>query len=1453
MKKIALLLSFIFSITIIYAQAINNFPWHDDFSTHINGAGTQANGWSCSPNVSNQYSWRIIDGSTPSGNTGPLSGNGAAANDKYIYAEASTYNNGDIAYLLSPEFDIDATATSAEVSFYYYRYGSTIGDLEVDIYDGINYINLQTLSGEQQFTNNAAWIQSTIDLSAYIGQVVRIRFKGICGANFRSDIAIDDFEFNADVACPGTNNESVTNVTNSSVKLKWTESGNANSWDIEYGAAGFTQGTGTTIANLLSLSKVINGLSSSTDYEWYVHSNCVAGGMWSGPFAFTTHGNITVNVPWSEDLENMANIGNNIYPTGMAGNHYVSVSSVAPYFYAASGSKYLSPYGPYTKDTLYSPPINLVMNTSYDLSFKFRKKDNSSPRPSRMKIAISNSKTGTPFTYLKTIEANNIDDSYSQARVSYTPTTSEAVYFIIILEDYSGFQTFCLDDFKVETTPSCVPPYNYNDLVTGISTASFYWSQHGGANNWQIEYKRGADFTPGTGAADVSLNINGFPSTSTTGLIHDSYYYWYIRTDCGAGNSSDWMGRGVFKTDDGHLLGVSPSNGATSVPVTSRSFDWLDNDEADSYTISIGTAPGATDIVNNAACPISEYTYAFNWQTQTTYYWTVHTIYNGGNNTIINQERSFTTECSIINAFPFSTGFENGIPDDCWFIEDVNGVNGDWTQASSIVNFYSLPPHSGSFMAKFNSNTVAPGTSTRIYTPQLDFNALVNPEVNFWMFYEPTSSSANDRVQVQINAGAGWVNLGAPIARYGSGYGWINHYIDLSAYANQIVRIGFLGISDQGKQMYIDDILIHETPACREPYDLMGPYGSNYHSRSLQWKSPAGTNAWQIEYGFAGFAQGTGTIINTSSVSPYLLSGLLAGADYEWYIRTDCGGGLYSEWVGPDAFSTKKYEGTYNGKTTKCSPTYDRLDADGNIGAIAQYFYDKREFTVGTTGWYDMEVYFGNRDGQVHVYQTSFNPQSPAINWLGADDSNVPKVEKLYLTAGVTYIMVGVEESPISSGNMGSMTFKLYGAEEVSLPYYSDINGVAQEVSRNVPLTNGSSRVANYQCVDVNNYTHYYDDNGTPTDYSDDNILLSAKLNGNVIGEVGDGGFEVRLAGTSGVTLIQPATAPYVDDAGGWFVYNRYWKLTPTQQPTSPVNIRYYYNTADFAALQAAITNVGGTVPQTQIKTAFFKINSITGNYSPNPENGHSGVPLATSYNSDGCWIYENGLTADTNSWMLGNYGGAFYSEFKVGHFSGGGGGASPQDDNGSPLPLSLSSFYGYENGDANIIKWETVTEENTQEFSIERSDDNYNFISIAKLNAAGNSNVLLKYSALDTDPTETAYYRLRTTDFDGSFNLSSTIVVKRDAEKSALQIKQLFPNPTSGSLTVLFNSAMACNVKIEVNNMLGEIMLQKNVQCQVGGNEIGLDLIDLNSGVYLVSIENNESRVVSRVILNTK
>lgn len=104
--------------------------------------------------------------------------------------------------------------------------------------------------------------------------------------------------------CPQPNNLETNNITDSSAELSWTENGTATTWDIEWGLYGFIP-TGTpTISGVTANHYPLTELVGSTQYQFYVRSDCGGGDVsfWTGPFSFTTT-QIPATLPYIEDFE----------------------------------------------------------------------------------------------------------------------------------------------------------------------------------------------------------------------------------------------------------------------------------------------------------------------------------------------------------------------------------------------------------------------------------------------------------------------------------------------------------------------------------------------------------------------------------------------------------------------------------------------------------------------------------------------------------------------------------------------------------------------------------------------------------------------------------------------------------------------------------------------------------------------------------------------------------------------------------------------------------------------------------------------------------------------------------------------------------------------------------------------------------------------------------------------
>jgi len=90
--------------------------------------------------------------------------------------------------------------------------------------------------------------------------------------------------------CPQPTNLSLATSSLTSATIQWTAGGTETQWQIEYGPAGFTPGTGTFLTTTTNPT-TINGLTSYSFYQAYVRGICTPGdsSYWAGTISWNTY------------------------------------------------------------------------------------------------------------------------------------------------------------------------------------------------------------------------------------------------------------------------------------------------------------------------------------------------------------------------------------------------------------------------------------------------------------------------------------------------------------------------------------------------------------------------------------------------------------------------------------------------------------------------------------------------------------------------------------------------------------------------------------------------------------------------------------------------------------------------------------------------------------------------------------------------------------------------------------------------------------------------------------------------------------------------------------------------------------------------------------------------------------------------------------------------------------
>ncbi len=132
---------------------------------------------------------------TPSSITGPEcpAVGAASTNEEFIFLESSSALTGEV-HCMSTVIDLTAESAPLELSFWYYMFGSNIGELTVNVNGG----NVFTAGpGQIQTGQFDPWLQGSANLDAFAGSVITLQIcmeEGSGASTFRGDISIDHIQ-----------------------------------------------------------------------------------------------------------------------------------------------------------------------------------------------------------------------------------------------------------------------------------------------------------------------------------------------------------------------------------------------------------------------------------------------------------------------------------------------------------------------------------------------------------------------------------------------------------------------------------------------------------------------------------------------------------------------------------------------------------------------------------------------------------------------------------------------------------------------------------------------------------------------------------------------------------------------------------------------------------------------------------------------------------------------------------------------------------------------------------------------------------------------------------------------------------------------------------------------------------------------------------------------------------
>ncbi len=179
-----------------------------------------------------------------------------------------------------------------------------------------------------------------------------------------------------------------------------------------------------------------------------------------------------------------------------------------------------------------------------------------------------------------------------------------------------------------------------------------------------------------------------------------------------------------------------------------------------------------------------------------------------------------------------------------------------------------------------------------------------------------------------------------------------------------------------------------------------------------------------------------------------------------------------------------------------------------------------------------------------------------------------------------------------------------------------------------------------------------------------------------------------------------------------------------------------------------------------------------------------------------------------------------------------------------SIVPVELYLFNAnVENNNNVILYWNTKSETNNYGFEIHRSINKVKFEKVGFVIGNGTTSEMKSYIFTDKNVNSgTHYYRLKQTDFDGSYYFSDIIKIEINSPKE-FSLHQNYPNPFNPETTIKYQLPEKSFITLKIYNIHGqEIKILINDEKPAGYHSINWDATNnygtkVSSGIYIYQL----------------
>ena len=427
---------------------------------------------------------------------------------------------------------------------------------------------------------------------------------------FQSDGSVQRDGFVANVTCaapptcPAPTDLTFDGSTNTSVDLSWIAGGSETEWNIEYGAPGFTPGSGTVV-NAMSNPFTVSGLTQNTTYEFYITGVCGAGdeSLQIGAVEGTTQCDAFV-APYVEDFENgftpittnFPGIGdafdrencysaiNNNYFWALASGGFTGNNGTGPDPSVTTGNYFYADGSGNDGDVadLRTPLFDSSMLTVPSVSFDYHM---AGANIGSLDVVVRAAGAETIVGTLTGAQQASVNDPFININIPLTAYAGQTFQVIFRATRGNGSSSdIAIDNVVIDEAPTCAAPRSLTASTVTDVTAVLGWTAGDSETVWDIELITSGT-TPTGVPTEAGVTVNPYNATN---LMSGTDYEFYIRAVCAVGDESTWAGPFNFTT--------LPSCGDTVYDTGGANGQYTNNE---SYTITyLPSTPGDVVTLN---------------------------------------------------------------------------------------------------------------------------------------------------------------------------------------------------------------------------------------------------------------------------------------------------------------------------------------------------------------------------------------------------------------------------------------------------------------------------------------------------------------------------------------------------------------------------------------------------------------------------------------------------------------------------------------------------------------------------------------------------------------------------------------------------------------------------------------------------------------------------------------